>query len=133
MVADQIATGSLRVLSEQQLIDCSVTFGNQVQTPDQKPFPGTLSPSCPSALNPSRRPRCGPTAAPRLQGCKGGSMRMAFDYILANKGVDSEADYPYSGTGPNQCWAAAANRSVPAWPRTLSWDRRSLPRGGVAV
>jgi hypothetical protein len=72
--AYQIATGALRSLSEQQLIDCSVTFGNM--------------------------------------GCKGGSMRMAFDYILANKGIDSEADYPYSGTGPNACWKAAANRTV---------------------
>ena len=62
------------MLSEQQLIDCSTTFGNN--------------------------------------GCKGGSMRMAFDYIMANKGIDSEADYPYSGTGPNQCWKTAAKRAV---------------------
>jgi hypothetical protein len=68
--AYQIATGALRVLSEQQLIDCSTTYGNN--------------------------------------GCKGGSMRMAFDYIRVNKGLDSEADYPYEGTGPNQCWKAAA-------------------------
>ena len=72
--AYQIATGSLRSLSEQQLIDCSVSFGNM--------------------------------------GCKGGSMRMAFDYILANKGIDSEADYPYSASGPNACWKQAANRTV---------------------
>jgi hypothetical protein len=72
--AYQIATGSLRSLSEQQLIDCSTTFGNQ--------------------------------------GCGGGSMRMAFDYILANKGIDSEDDYPYSASGPNQCWKAAENRTV---------------------
>jgi hypothetical protein len=37
---------------------------------------------------------------------------MAFDYIKVNKGIDSEADYPYSASGPNQCWKAAANRTV---------------------
>ncbi|CAL8247779.1 unnamed protein product [Lota lota] len=28
-------------------------------------------------------------------GCSGGSMHLAFSYIMANKGIDSEAAYPY--------------------------------------
>ena len=54
-----IATGALRLLSEQQLMDCSVPEGNK--------------------------------------GCGGGAMTQAFDYIIKNKGIDSEGDYPYGG------------------------------------
>ena len=75
--AYQIATGTLRSLSEQQLIDCSQSLGNQ--------------------------------------GCKGGQMRMGFDYIKANGGVDSEKDYPAnSGTAytNGQCWKQAEKRHV---------------------
>lgn len=71
--AYQIATGSLRSLSEQQLIDCSQSLGNM--------------------------------------GCKGGQMRMGFDYIKVNKGIDSEDDYPFTGAN-GQCWTAAAKRVV---------------------
>lgn len=71
--AYQIATGSLRSLSEQQLIDCSTSLGNM--------------------------------------GCKGGSMRMAFDYIKANKGIDSEDDYPFTASN-GECWKTAEKRVV---------------------
>jgi len=43
------------------------------------------------------------------QGCDGGLMDDAFQYIIANKGIDTEASYPYSATGPNTCQYSAAN------------------------
>jgi len=43
------------------------------------------------------------------QGCQGGLMDQAFTYIIKNNGIDTEASYPYTATGPNQCQFNRAN------------------------
>jgi cathepsin L len=43
------------------------------------------------------------------QGCNGGLMDDAFQYIIKNHGIDTEASYPYRATGPNSCQFKAAN------------------------
>jgi len=42
-------------------------------------------------------------------GCDGGLMDSAFQYIISNNGVDTEASYPYTATGPNTCEFNRAN------------------------
>ncbi|KAK9073391.1 hypothetical protein SSX86_007715 [Deinandra increscens subsp. villosa] len=56
---NQIMTGDLVTLSEQELIDCDTRFS---------------------------------------QGCNGGYMDHAFEFIINNGGIDLDKDYPYTGT-----------------------------------
>jgi len=43
------------------------------------------------------------------EGCNGGLMDDAFEYIIKNKGIDTEASYAYRATGPNKCEFKAAD------------------------
>jgi cathepsin L len=43
------------------------------------------------------------------EGCNGGLMDDAFEYIIKNHGIDTEASYSYRATGPNKCEFKAAD------------------------
>ena len=69
------ATGKLVSLSEQNLIDCSRKYGNNVNI------------SLINMLSVIILPK----------GCNGGLMDYAFQYIKENGGIDTEKSYPYEG------------------------------------
>jgi C1A family cysteine protease len=89
-----IATGSLRSLSEQQLVDCSRSFNNS--------------------------------------GCQGGLMDPAFEYIIANGGLDSEAEYSYYGMN-TPCWRAGEKRHVATIDAYNDVPRNSSSQMAAAV
>jgi cathepsin L len=55
---NEIVTGNLVSLSEQEVIDCDS----------------------------------------QDNGCNGGYMQKAFEFVISNGGIDTEADYPFTGT-----------------------------------
>jgi len=56
------------------------------------------------------------------QGCSGGLMDQAFTYIMKNKGIDTEASYPYQGV-QGKCAYKAANSGA-----TIT-NYKNLPTG----
>lgn len=85
--ANAIKSGTLTSLSEQQLVDCSSSEGNQ--------------------------------------GCNGGLMDNAFNYIIKNKGLGSEASYPYTAQD-GSCKKVASVNTVSSFKDCPAGDEKTL-------
>lgn len=61
------------------------------------------------------------------QGCNGGLMDYGFQYIISNKGITSEASYPYKATGPNTCQKGkSAAATITSFGDVPAGDEKSL-------
>jgi len=62
------------------------------------------------------------------QGCDGGLMTSAMDYIISNGGLDTESSYPYTAESSQTCNYAAANSgsTLGAYSNVASGDEGAL-------
>jgi cathepsin L len=55
-------------------------------------------------------------------------MDQAFEYVISNRGIDTESSYPYTTSGPNQCKYSASNigATISSYHDIPSGDEKSL-------
>jgi len=85
--AVQLKTGKLQSVSEQELVDCAGSFGNQ--------------------------------------GCNGGLMTQAFDYVISNKGISAEDAYPYTARD-GSCKKVAPSSTITSYKNVAEGDEAAL-------
>jgi len=67
------------------------------------------------------------------EGCNGGLMTAAMDYIIKNKGIDTESSYPYTARDGTTCKYQAANSgaTLTGYGNIQSGNENALQAAGV--